>query len=39
MKSNRWCALIVLMVMVLATHGYAEESYKIGVLAKNGPVK
>jgi two-component system sensor histidine kinase TtrS len=39
MKSNRWCALIVLMVMVVATYGYAEESYKIGVLAKNGPVK
>ncbi len=31
--------LIALLVMVLATQGYAEENYKIGVLAKNGPVK
>jgi two-component system sensor histidine kinase TtrS len=39
MKSSRWCVVIALLVMVLATHGYAEENYKIGVLAKNGPVK
>jgi two-component system sensor histidine kinase TtrS len=39
MKSSRWCVLIAFLVMVLATNGYAEEKYKIGVLAKNGPVK
>ena len=39
MKASRWGVQIVLFLLVLATSGFAQENYKIGVLAKNGPVK
>ncbi len=39
MKASRWCVLMILSLFVLATGGFAQENYKIGVLAKNGPVK
>lgn len=39
MKKNRLWVLFALLIIALAANGYAEENYKIGVLAKNGPVK
>ena len=40
MKTYRWYVLLVsMMILTLTAAGYAGETYKIGVLAKNGPVK
>jgi two-component system sensor histidine kinase TtrS len=39
MKARKLSALLLLLVLALASNGFAQESYKIGVLAKNGPVK
>ena len=40
MKAYRWYVLVAcMMVLTLTAAGYAGETYKIGVLAKNGPVK
>ena len=39
MKAIRRCWLLMLLILLLAPQGHAQESYKIGVLAKNGPVK
>jgi two-component system, LuxR family, sensor histidine kinase TtrS len=40
MKASRWFFLVVgMLVLNLAATTQAQETYKIGVLAKNGPVK
>jgi two-component system, LuxR family, sensor histidine kinase TtrS len=40
MKASRWFFLVVCMLVLnLAATTQAQETYKIGVLAKNGPVK
>lgn len=39
MKANRLCIGFILLAMLLAANSYAGKNYKIGVLAKNGPVK
>ena len=40
MKASRWLILVAgILVLNLAATSQAQETYKIGVLAKNGPVK
>jgi two-component system sensor histidine kinase TtrS len=39
MRVIQWCVLISFLTMVSVTTSFAGENYKIGVLAKNGPVE
>ena len=39
MKAIRWYVLISFLALAAAANSFAGENYKIGVLAKNGPIK